>query len=82
MSCALVVAGEWSRHLSWSTVFAVDHTPTKRRCSSMQRRSTCRQAYLCCCRYLFDKYGDGRVPWTLRLGILTTLTAGLGMLPR
>ena len=37
---------------------------------------------LCWRRYLFDKYGDGRVPWTLRLGFLTTLTAGLGMLPR
>ncbi|XP_016184747.1 uncharacterized protein LOC107626388 [Arachis ipaensis] len=33
-------------------------------------------------RYLVDKYGDGSVPITLSLGILTTLTAGLGLLAR
>ncbi|MED6206728.1 hypothetical protein PIB30_029584 [Stylosanthes scabra] len=33
-------------------------------------------------RYLVDKYGDGSVPLTLSLGILTTLTAGLGLLGR
>ena len=34
------------------------------------------------CRYLFDKYGDGQVPLLLKLGPLTTITAGLAMLPR
>lgn len=28
-------------------------------------------------RYLYAEYGDGRVPWVLRLGPLTTLSAGL-----
>ncbi|KAH7685580.1 Thioredoxin-like protein [Dioscorea alata] len=33
-------------------------------------------------KYLADKYGDGTVPLMLSLGFLTTLTAGLAMLPR
>jgi glutathione S-transferase len=28
-------------------------------------------------RYLFAEYGDGRVPWTLAAGVLTTATAAL-----
>jgi len=28
-------------------------------------------------RYLFDEYGNGRVPWVLNLGPLTTASAGL-----
>ncbi|KAI4300478.1 hypothetical protein L6164_033854 [Bauhinia variegata] len=33
-------------------------------------------------KYLTGKYGDGSIPFTLSLGFLTTLTAGLGMLGR
>ena len=35
-------------------------------------------------RYLFDTYGGGggNVPLSLRLGLLTTLTCGLGLAPR
>ncbi|KAK7267989.1 hypothetical protein RIF29_20671 [Crotalaria pallida] len=33
-------------------------------------------------RYLVGEYGDGNVPFTLSLGFLTNLTAGLGMLAR
>jgi glutathione S-transferase len=33
-------------------------------------------------QYLFDTYGDGKVPLGLRLGLLTSLSAGIGMLPR
>jgi len=33
-------------------------------------------------KYLFEKYGDGQVPLTLRLGALTALSAGLGQAPR
>lgn len=32
--------------------------------------------------YLFERYGDGQVPLGLRLGFLTVLSAGIGMLPR
>ena len=32
--------------------------------------------------YLFTTYGDGRVPLSLRLGFLTTLTCGLALAPR
>lgn len=33
-------------------------------------------------KYLFNEYGDGIVPIPLNLGIVTTLTAGLALLPR
>jgi len=33
-------------------------------------------------RYLFSEYGDGRVPWVLNLGPLTTASAGLAGLLR
>lgn len=33
-------------------------------------------------KYLFETYGDGKVPLGLRLGFLTTVSAGLGLLPR
>jgi glutathione S-transferase len=33
-------------------------------------------------QYLFDRYGDGRVPLLLKLGPVTTLTAALAGLPR
>ncbi|CAM9848009.1 unnamed protein product, partial [Phaeothamnion confervicola] len=34
-------------------------------------------------RYLFDSYGGGaEVPLSLRLGVLTALSAGIGLLPR
>ncbi|KAF7804289.1 putative thioredoxin-like protein [Senna tora] len=33
-------------------------------------------------KYLAEKYGDGSVPLSLSLGLLTTLTAGFGMLGR
>lgn len=33
-------------------------------------------------KYLAEKYGDGSVPITLSLGLLTTLTAGLSMIGR
>jgi glutathione S-transferase len=33
-------------------------------------------------KYLFEEYGDGSVPVTLNLGPVTTLTAGLALLPR
>ncbi|CAI0462269.1 unnamed protein product [Linum tenue] len=33
-------------------------------------------------KYLVDKYGDGRVPLMLSLGLLTTLTAGFAMIGR
>ncbi|GFH30372.1 uncharacterized protein HaLaN_29216, partial [Haematococcus lacustris] len=33
-------------------------------------------------QYLFNTYGDGKVPMSLTLGTLTTLTAGLGLLAR
>jgi len=33
-------------------------------------------------KYLFEKYGDGQVPLGLRLGFLTAISAGLGLLPR
>lgn len=33
-------------------------------------------------QYLFKTYGDGEVPVFLRLGALTSLTAGLSQLPR
>ena len=33
-------------------------------------------------KYLTDTYGDGSVPITLRLGMLTVLMAGLGTIPR
>lgn len=32
--------------------------------------------------YLFTTYGDGKVPLLLRMGYLTTFTAGLGLAPR
>jgi len=32
--------------------------------------------------YLFDKYGDGKVPLALALGPLTTISVGLGQAPR
>lgn len=32
--------------------------------------------------YLFNTYGDGKVPLGLRLGPLTALSCGLAMLPR
>ncbi|KAK9785024.1 hypothetical protein WJX73_009973 [Symbiochloris irregularis] len=32
--------------------------------------------------YLFEQYGDGEVPIQFKLGPLTTITAGLAMLPR
>ena len=32
--------------------------------------------------YLFGKYGDGKVPLLLRLGLLTTLTCAIGLIPR
>jgi glutathione S-transferase len=32
--------------------------------------------------YLFDKYGNGKVPLGLRLGMLTALSAGLGLMAR
>jgi hypothetical protein len=32
--------------------------------------------------YLFNEYGDGQVPLTLRMGFFTTLTAGLALAPR
>lgn len=32
--------------------------------------------------YLFNEYGDGEVPLPLRMGFLTTLTAGLALAPR
>jgi hypothetical protein len=31
-------------------------------------------------RHLVERYGDGRVPWPLRLGPLTTITSGLASL--
>jgi len=33
-------------------------------------------------KYLFTKYGDGEVPLALRLGAVTALTAGLGLIAR
>ncbi|MEE8558511.1 MAG: glutathione S-transferase N-terminal domain-containing protein, partial [Myxococcota bacterium] len=33
-------------------------------------------------KYLFETYGDGRVPWTLAAGALTDLTAGLASVAR
>lgn len=33
-------------------------------------------------QYMFGTYGDGSVPRLLDLGMLTTMTAGLGLLPR
>ncbi len=33
-------------------------------------------------RYLFEHYGDGRIPWLLNAPILTDLTAALAALPR
>jgi len=33
-------------------------------------------------KYLVDKYGDGKVPIMLNLGILTTITAGLALIGR
>mmetsp|Transcript_9060 Transcript_9060/g.15567 ORF Transcript_9060/g.15567 Transcript_9060/m.15567 type:complete len:350 (-) Transcript_9060:80-1129(-) len=33
-------------------------------------------------QYLFNEYGDGEVPLTLRLGPVTAITAGLGLLGR
>jgi glutathione S-transferase len=33
-------------------------------------------------KYLYDTYGDGKVPLSLSLGPLTTLSAGLGQAPR
>ncbi|KAI5065332.1 hypothetical protein GOP47_0020027 [Adiantum capillus-veneris] len=33
-------------------------------------------------KYLVEKYGNGKVPWLLSLGILTTLTAGFAMIAR
>ncbi len=33
-------------------------------------------------KYLFESYGDGRVPWTLAAGALTDLTAGLASVAR
>mmetsp|Transcript_51032 Transcript_51032/g.75749 ORF Transcript_51032/g.75749 Transcript_51032/m.75749 type:complete len:359 (-) Transcript_51032:161-1237(-) len=32
--------------------------------------------------YLFNTYGDGKVPWTLSGGIATTLTSSFGLIPR
>ena len=33
-------------------------------------------------KYLFDKYGDGKVPWGLSLGIITALSCGIALIPR
>jgi hypothetical protein len=33
-------------------------------------------------KYLVDKYGDGKVPLLLNLGMLTTITAGLALVGR
>lgn len=33
-------------------------------------------------KYLFNEYGDGRVPWGLSLGFFTVLSCGLALLPR
>ena len=33
-------------------------------------------------KYLFSNYGDGQVPWGLSLGLFTTLSCGLALLPR
>lgn len=33
-------------------------------------------------KYLFSNYGDGQVPWGLSLGIFTTLSCGLALIPR
>ena len=33
-------------------------------------------------KHLFSNYGDGQVPWGLSLGLFTTLSCGLALLPR
>ena len=33
-------------------------------------------------KYLFDNYGDGKVPWGLSLGIITALSCSLALIPR
>ena len=33
-------------------------------------------------KYLFSNYGDGQVPLLLSLGLITTLSCGLALLPR
>lgn len=33
-------------------------------------------------KYLFSNYGDGQVPWGLSLGLFTTLSCGLALIPR
>ncbi len=33
-------------------------------------------------KYLFNNYGDGKVPWGLSLGIITTLSCGIALIPR
>jgi glutathione S-transferase len=33
-------------------------------------------------KYLVEEYGDGRVPWQLNLGPLTSISCGFAMLPR
>ena len=33
-------------------------------------------------KYLFNNYGDGRVPWGLSLGIFTALSCGFALIPR
>ena len=33
-------------------------------------------------KYLFQEYGDGNVPWGLKLGILTALSCALALIPR
>ena len=33
-------------------------------------------------KYLFNNYGDGKVPWGLSLGIFTALSCGFALIPR
>ncbi|DBB00245.1 TPA: hypothetical protein ACH3X1_014074 [Trebouxia sp. C0004] len=33
-------------------------------------------------KYLFNNYGDGKVPWGLSLGIITALSCGIALIPR
>ncbi len=33
-------------------------------------------------KYLFNNYGDGKVPWGLSLGIITALSCSLALIPR
>jgi len=33
-------------------------------------------------KYLYDEYGDGKVPLSLSMGPLTTISASVGQLPR